>query len=213
MSYFLGSHNTWSYRKPLKLWMRPFHFMGKCQSKTIKQQYNDYGVRLFDLRMRWHDDLWYIAHGSMIFDITVAEAMADLELLYHDERSWNANPDKVYVRVLLEYNEDDVDTRIIERFKTECAWLVSDYPQFTFLCGKLKSTWETLYDFGNELTMEEKYSSVTSLFDSGSKLLKVIYDWYPRLYAKLNNADIYKEGTEKECLLLDFIEMGYENKK
>lgn len=212
MSYFLGSHNTWSYRKPLKLWMRPFHFIGKCQSKTIKQQYNDYGVKLFDLRMRWHDDLWYIAHGSMIFDITVAEAMADLELLYHDERSWNANPGKVYVRVLLEYN-GDVSAGIKEKFKTRCAQLVTDYPQFTFLCGKLKSTWETLYDFGNDLSIEEKYSSVTSLFNSGSKLLKVVDDWYPRLYAKLNNADIYKEGTEKECLLIDFIEIGYENKK
>ena len=79
--YILGSHNTWSYRKPLKLWMRPFHFIGKCQSKTLKEQYNDYGVKLFDLRMRWHDGLWYLAHGSMLFDITVAEAMADLEKL------------------------------------------------------------------------------------------------------------------------------------
>lgn len=162
--------------------------------------------------MRWHNDLWYVAHGSMIFDITVAEALTDLELLYNAERSWNANPGKIYVRVLLEYN-GDVSTGIKEKFKARCARLVSDYPQFTFLCGKLKSTWETLYDFGNELSIEEKYSSVTSLFNSGSKLLKVVDDWYPRLYAKLNNADIYKEGTEKECLLLDFIEIGYENKK
>lgn len=212
MSYFLGSHNTWSYRKPLKLWMRPFHFMGKCQSKTLREQYCDYNVQPFDLRMRWHNDLWYVAHGSMIFDITVAEALTDLELLYNAERSWNANPGKIYVRVLLEYN-GDVSTGIKEKFKARCARLVSDYPQFTFLCGKLKSTWETLYDFGNELSIEEKYSSVTSLFNSGSKLLKVVDDWYPRLYAKLNNADIYKEGTEKECLLLDFIEIGYENKK
>lgn len=187
--------------------MRPFHFIGKCQSKTLKEQYIDYDVQLFDLRMRWHDDLWYLAHGSMIFNITVAEAMAHLELLYKD------NPKKVYVRVLLEYNDDNVDSEIITRFKTECAQLATDYPQFTFICGKLKSTWKTLYDFGNDLSIEEKYSSVTSLFDSGSKLLKVIDDWYPRLYAKLNNAGIYKEGTDKECLLLDFIEIGYENKK
>lgn len=194
------------------MWMRPFHFMGKCQSKTLREQYCDYNVQLFDLRMRWHNDLWYVAHGSMIFDITVAEALTDLELLYNAERSWNANPGKIYVRVLLEYN-GDVSTRIKEKFKTGCEQLVSDFPQFTFICGKLKSTWETLYDFGNELTMEEKHSSVTSLFDSGSKLLKVVEYWCPWLYAKLNNAGIYKKGTEKECLLLDFIEMGYENKK
>lgn len=206
-NYILGSHNTWSYRKPLKWLMRPFHFIGKCQSKTLKEQYIDYDVQLFDLRMRWHDDLWYLAHGSMIFNITVAEAMAHLELLYKD------NPKKVYVRVLLEYNEDDVDSEIITKFKTECAQLVTDYPQFTFVCGKLKSTWETLYDFGNDITIEEKYSSVTSLFDSDSKLLKVVDDWYPRLYAKLNNADIYKEGTDKECLLIDFVDIGYENKE
>lgn len=181
--------------------------MGKCQSKTLREQYNDYNVQLFDLRMRWHDNIWYVAHGSMIFDITVAEAMADLELLY------KANPKKVYVRVLLEYNEENVDSEIITRFKTKCAQLAADDPEFTFLCGKLKSTWETLYDFGNELSIEEKYSSVTSLFNSGSKLLNVVDDWCPWLYAKLNNAGIYKEGTDKECLLLDFIEMGYENKK
>lgn len=207
MSYILGSHNTWSYVKPIKWWMRPFHFIGKCQSKTLAEQYNDYGVQVFDLRMRLYDGLWYVAHGSMVFNITVAEALAELELLYA------ANPRKTYVRVLLEYNEDDVDSDIITKFKATCMNFPDDYPNFIFICGKLKSTWETLYDFGNDITIEENYSSVTSLFNSDSDVLAILDDWWPWLYAKINNADIYKEGTEKECLLIDFVDIGYENKK
>nr|DAH01868.1 MAG TPA: hypothetical protein [Crassvirales sp.] len=31
----LGTHNSMSYLKPKRWWMRPFHFIAKCQSRHI----------------------------------------------------------------------------------------------------------------------------------------------------------------------------------
>ena len=49
----LGSHNSWSYLPPKHWWMWPIHFMAKCQRVDIREQYEKYGVRCFDLRVRW----------------------------------------------------------------------------------------------------------------------------------------------------------------
>ena len=49
----LGSHNSWSYLPPKHWWMWSFHFMAKCQRVDIREQYEKYGVRCFDLRVRW----------------------------------------------------------------------------------------------------------------------------------------------------------------
>ena len=49
----LGSHNSWSYL-PVKQWyFTPFAFTARCQSIDIRTQYEKYGVRCFDLRVRF----------------------------------------------------------------------------------------------------------------------------------------------------------------
>lgn len=43
------SHNSWSFLKPRTFWGRLLHFTSKCQSYNIKEQYENFGVRAFDL--------------------------------------------------------------------------------------------------------------------------------------------------------------------
>jgi hypothetical protein len=49
----------------------------------------------------------------------------------------------------------------------------------------------------SEPTCEENYSSVMPP--------KWLDDWFPWLYAKLNNRKILSKGTDKDILLIDFV--------
>ena len=51
----LGSHNSWSYLTPRKWWMKLFRFVAQCQDYDIKTQYEQFGVRCFDLRLKFDD--------------------------------------------------------------------------------------------------------------------------------------------------------------
>lgn len=61
----LGSHNSLTYL-PVKQWyLKPFKWVAKCQSKTIDEQFCDYGVRLFDIRVKFNNGEPVVAHGFM----------------------------------------------------------------------------------------------------------------------------------------------------
>ena len=60
--------------------------------------------------------------------------------------------------------------------------------------------WENDYEFPYKPSCEEKYSSVCPP--------KILDDWWPRWFAKFNNKRIIKEGTDKDILLIDFINYG-----
>lgn len=205
MSYLIGSHNSWSYLKPRKWYLRPFHFIAKCQSKTIKEQYNDYNVRVFDLRVKWDKNslVWRLAHGVITFDMLAMTALDELATYCQGNKSIN-------VRVILEYNKTPNED-IQDKFKVFCDEIAYMFPMFNFFCGILKSTGEILYDFKQtELSLTLSYSSTTSLFNisQSSKyynILKVLDDWWPWIYAKLYNKKHYSEGTTRDCLFLDFV--------
>ena len=77
--WILGSHNSWSYLPVRKWWMKPLTFAAKCQDLNIKDQYNIYNVRCFDLRIRFDEnDGLIVAHGIIEYDINIIEL-----LLYH----------------------------------------------------------------------------------------------------------------------------------
>ena len=78
----IQSHNSWSYLAPKKWWMYLIRFTSKCQSKTIKQQYNDYDTKSFDIRVRFdkYGNL-IMAHGIVEFSYSYDDLMKDLEYL------------------------------------------------------------------------------------------------------------------------------------
>ena len=65
-----GSHNTMTYLKPHKWWMKLINFTSKCQNKNLEEQYAA-GVRYFDIRVCMeHDDTLpsYYGHGKIKYE-------------------------------------------------------------------------------------------------------------------------------------------------
>jgi hypothetical protein len=105
-----------------------------------------------------------------------------------------------YVRVLHEVrNKKKYTPHEIEEFQMFCEKLEKTFPRLKFWCGRNLVNWDIDYKFKNEPTCDEKYSSVCPP--------KIIDDWIPVLYAKLKNRKIRKEGTDKDILLIDFVDL------
>lgn len=186
----LGSHNSWSYLKPRKWWMKPFRFMARCQDVDIKTQYEKYGVRYFDLRINFDDDGLIVVHGFMEYKMTPFQLL--------DSLVWLDYKGDVYVRIVLDSRKKHLDKRTIEAIFVEmCQDFVKKYPHIRFCCGEDIETKEVIYPFPANPTCEECYSSV--------RPPKLLDDWYPRLYALLHNKKIVKKGTDKDVLLIDFV--------
>lgn len=195
----LGSHNSWTFGKTQ--WWVP-SFTCRCQSLDIREQYKE-GVRFFDLRLKYSPNKgWEVAHGWAIFKV-----------FFHGDLTFLNNQKDCYVRVILEYNSKPKnEQKIIENFRSECKTLEDIYPNIKFCNGRMKYSWETIYNFKHkEPELLDRYSSTTSLFKSDNKFLKIIDDWYPKLYAKLNNKRIKEEyiknGPFDKWLFIDFINL------
>lgn len=198
MDIKLGSHNSWTFA-PKRHWWFPA-FMARCQNKTIQQQY-EAGVRLFDLRLKFYKGKWEVAHGYCLFK---ADWLYDLLWLSHKNED-------IYVRVFLEYNNHPkYEETLISEFWDLCRYLERRFSTIKFFGGVLKCK-GTVYYFDNKdiPVLLDRYSSMTSLFTSESKLLKIIDDWWPWLYARLRNRkniEWYKDNSPmKEWLFIDFV--------
>ena len=115
----VGSHDTMTYLEPKKWWLKPFKFIAKCQSKTIEEQYNDYGIRLFDLRISYDpktNELEF-RHGAMAFK---GDVLKTLEWL-------NSRDEKVYVRLILENTTRKAYDELI--FPYDCMKFEKNYPK------------------------------------------------------------------------------------
>lgn len=186
----LGSHNSWSYLPPRHWWMRPFAFMARCQSKTIQEQY-ELGVRCFDLRVRTDRYAYpHVYHGSMEYKIFPTQLKRDLKFL-HDKGD-------CFVRVIHEARtRSQYQPNYIRGFREFCAWAQATFPDIDFWCGRNLYNYKVDYDFSPVIpTCDENYSSVIS---------PALDDWWPWLYARLNNKMILAKGTDKEILLIDFV--------
>lgn len=205
-NYILGSHNSMTYLKPTKWWMRPLAFMARCQKVDIYDQYFKYGVRLFDLRVRIDKN------GNEVF----CHGYMEYEKEYVYSTLFNLNDwakltnETVYVRLILEMNGPTKDQEWQEsKFKELCKNVDSlNLNNVVVFGGMRKYDWKNIYQFkAGQLDhwLDDKYSSTTSFFKSKSKLLAVLDDWFPWLYAKTHNKKNIKKGTEKKCLFIDFV--------
>ena len=185
----LGSHNSWSYLKPTKWWMRPFAFMAKCQDCDIKTQYEKYNVKLFDLRVRFDKKCKVIlCHG-------MAEYSANN--LLNDLKYLNDKGD-VVIRYILDLRgncKDELDQRncFVEFLYT----MQQKYPNLRFTCGRELPSGSKIIEDLTEFNIIEKYSSVCPP--------KLIDDWIPYLYAKLNNKKNRDLVSDNDWLLIDFV--------
>ena len=193
-NYIIGAHNSWSFLPVRKWWMKPFSFMAKCQRVDIKTQYLMHYAKCFDLRLFFDkDDNLVIKHGIAEYKYTEEQLLKDLTFL-------NNRPSQCYVRVIHEVRSEKKYTdHETETFQMFCERIEKEFPNIRFWCGRNLVNWEVDYKFKNNPTCDEKYSSVCPP--------KLIDDWIPLLYAKLNNKKIRKEGTDKDILLIDFVDL------
>lgn len=192
--YKLGSHDTMTYLKPKNILLRPFHFVAKTQKYDYKKQY-ELGARMFDIRLRYNSktQTWDFAHGIMRFDTNIDEVLG----------YFNSLPEPIYIRMLLEYNRP---VKNIEEISAEyvhyCDALRKQYANLIFFEFRRKYDWKELYTYPGmpyPSIYQASSSCTTGVFD----------DWWPWLYARLNNKDNICQGTDKEWMLLDYIGCYY----
>lgn len=175
--------------------MRMLSFTAKCQNKTIKEQY-DLGVRCFDLRIRFSKtgDI-ILAHGIIEYDYSEQDLMNDLWFL--NKISTDNSP--VYIRMINEIrNSKHYTDENRYRFGILCYKFELLFPKLRFWCGmNLLKPQSVVYRFQNNPSCEELYASVTKP--------KIIDDWFPWLYARFNNKKNLKSGTDKDFMLIDFV--------
>ena len=185
-TYKLASHDSMTYLKPNEWYLAPFKFMAQCQNKTIEEQYEDYGIRYFDLRIKFNRDCQPVfAHGMMTFKGNVWKILEYL----------NNKGEKVWVRLLLEISKSDEIQE--SAFSSFCKLIESKYTNLIFHNGRRKFDWKIVYNFSNpEPSLDQKVSSMT---------WKVFDDWYPYIYAKMMNKKNLEIGTDKDFLMIDFV--------
>lgn len=191
----IGSHNSWSFLRPRKWWMRLIAFTARCQRYDIRTQYETYGVRCFDLRLRFTDQ------GNIIIAHGLVEYENHQQRLLFDELPFLDKKGDVFVRVILETRSKKQYTPLqVSCFRQYCQKFVEIYPNIHFWCGRNLFNWEVDYAFKEEPTCEEKYSSVCPP--------KVIDDWWPWLYAWIHNPKNISQGTKSDILLIDYVDIN-----
>ena len=198
----LTTHNTMSYQKPKQLWAKIIPFVARCQSVDYIKQY-ELGAIGFDLRLFWDKN------GNLEFRHGIVSYPAD--------NIWEVldfiRDHNLYVRILFElrsYNKKHIKNidELKNKFREFCKEIEDKYPTVKFYGGCATCDWEQLYNFKNDEHMPELglYSSNTSLFKSSNKLLSVIDDLCPWIYAKLmNRKNMKKYKDSEQYISVDFI--------
>lgn len=184
-----------TYLKPKKWYWKPLIWTARCQRKSIYDQFFKYGVRMFDIRVR------FTKTGDITFAHGPIEFKGDVHLTMSLLNSYAESVDTpVYCRVMLESNSEMKDQSLQdEHFSYFCENLEEDYPIIKFFGGNRKYDGKVIYHFKTKYpSIEGKYSSVV-----GSK----IDDIYPYLYAKLYNKKNIQNSTTRDILLIDFVDI------
>lgn len=189
-NFKLGSHDSMTYLPPKKWYLYPFRFMARCQSKSIEEQYEKYGIRMFDLRVSFDKkNNPEFRHGVIAYKGDVEKVLSYL------------NTKRAAVRLVLEEYYDDKDNRQEDLFKYYCAIWKAQYSNIKFFGGIRKRDWTVIYPFKYNPKYDDKYSSNNKNGTTGT----ILDDWFPWLYARFNNRKNIEEGTDKPWLFIDFV--------
>ena len=137
-----------------------------------------------------------VSHGWMVYNVGGADVERDLE--------WLNQTGDCFVRVAHEVRTDRQRTQqSVKLFQRWCREAVERWPCIEFWFGRNLATWEKDYDFGDDPTCWEMYSSVCKP--------KWIDDWWPWLFARLNNkkilATIDSLEPSADILLIDYVDI------
>lgn len=184
----LASHNTFTYFKPKKWWAKLINWTAKCQKKTLQEQYEEYGARLFDLRV-WYDKNLNIMfpHGIVDYKVSAEEIHSLLQYL-------NDKGDCV-VRVILEENNSRKKKSYAERnenlFASFCDTLEKTYTGIQFFGGLRKWDWKILYEF------KMNYPDIREYNKSG------LWPWWGAFWG--NKKNMKNHTNEEQWAMFDFL--------
>lgn len=178
----LATHNSLSYLKP-QWWLRPFAWVGRCQSLTIEQQL-EYGVRYFDIRVRVRGQKLMSGHGLLTYNVNLLKILETIE-------------QRVGVVVRLTLEDTKATKEQQQTFINFCIMCELRYEKIFFVGGYQKGTWEHIYEF------DHSSGDITECYWTYSKKR-----WFPfpKLYAWLNNKR-YKTIETEGYLMLDYVQL------
>ena len=185
----IGSHNTMTYAAPRKWWMVLISPFAVCQNKTIDEQLN-FGVGLFDLRVRWSKGEWIFAHG--LYEVKGEDILEVINKISAKATKYNC---KGYVRLILETRKAD---EVQEQKFIELCEKIKDTENVIFMGGNRKFDWKQIYDFGFN---PDIWQPVSSMAEDANWVEKYI----PILYAARRNQSNLLEAWKFNFSLFDFV--------
>jgi len=188
----IGSHNSWSYLNPKQWYFRPFAWMAKCQSLTIREQYEK-GIRFFDLRVRLN---W----AGVVKPV---HGLTEYKGYIIDDLLWLNMHKGCTVRILLDmrnltWTMNKVDrakeqAKQIVRFKDFIEHAQQSLPNVNIVDCYTMPGWEKVLDVPD-----------ADILDKSAAKAKLWAVW-PWLYAKTHNKKHRKNNTT--TILLDYIQL------
>jgi hypothetical protein len=130
----IGTHNSATYLPLKNWWIYPFNWIAKCQSKTIAQQYEQYGIRDFDFRIRFDKHMNpYFCHGIAKYKGNVVDYFKYLN-----------DMGGCTIRLILETSKED--SRQENLFVDFIKYIIETFPNITFWQFTRKFDWKRLYE-------------------------------------------------------------------
>lgn len=108
----IGSHDTFTYLKPTNPICNLFKRWWKCQCRTIDEQY-EFGIKFFDIRVVWHRNRWYFAHGLVTLNFNYLKFKTLYQLCGYIEYWY---PKAIY-RLVLERGSEKVEKKFTKEVK------------------------------------------------------------------------------------------------
>lgn len=175
----LGTHNSLSYL-PCQWYLRPFAWVGKCQSLTLEKQYAK-GIRWFDIRVKYVDGEPLSGHGLLTYNVSIPAVLNYL----------NRKKDCI-VRLYLE-NSKRNPTKFFKRFAADIANWQAAYSDIRFVEGGCR--------FQYRQFIEDNVFARHCYWSKGDTLIP-----YPRGWAEENNHRFHGGDNEDIFSVYDFIE-------
>lgn len=184
----IGTHDSMTYLKPNKWYVRLLHCFADCQDLPIEEQIKY--VDCVDLRIYYNNGIWNFAHGLAEYeDKNIFEVLQTIK---------RVKPNCI-IRLILEKVKNDKEKEC-RLFKQLCEYLQENYNHFIFAGGVYKKGWERIYEFPIK---DNQFIQFVSSMQQDAK-------WYerfiPKAYAKRMNK-INKNNIQKGINLFDFIEI------
>lgn len=208
----LASHNSISFATPRTWWQRLIASTAKCQSLDIQSQY-EYGVRLFDIRLRRA----ILSSITSVYDVESAHGMISYNidpwdvLYYLDTKSTDEDP--VYVQLNLENLKSEEDRDLVW-FKDVFKVYEEKYPNIRFCGGYMKHPWRKVIDCVDPTIEQRNWEFLNFTYMEDTKwnrikqFFKNVFHFSPKYWANKDNQKYKEQGTDKEFLMLDYVQYG-----